>query len=278
MSRRNALDQYYLVPELFPLILEIIITRCIPETQYFMDTCGGNGEMAALLIKKFGRDRVFAYDIDPKGSFILSENFLDHDLLCSESTVTTVCFPPFGSNNNLAITFFNKCTRVSKFIVTILPMSAKKQHFQSQLDPYFHVVHESELPHKSFILNGKSHHVNCCFQIWEKLEYKRKIYKKKMNPTSAHFKFVDKTQNPDVAIIFTGCNAGKIISCTEAARYTSVYYIKITDDLLRENDNIYKLDLSKVASNTIGQKGVSKPEIVYGVNLLVIELLVPSVT
>ena len=279
MSKRNALDQYYLTPELFPLILEIIITRCIPETQYFMDTSAGRGEMIALLIKKFGRDRVFAYDIDPKGPFILSENFLDHDLLCSESTVTTICFPPFGTKGRLAIAFFNKCATVSKFIVTIFPKTAKKQYFQSQLDPHFHVIHESDLPHKSFVLNGKPHHVNCCFQIWEKLEYKRKIYKVKYHLTSPYFSFVDKHQNPDCAIINTGGKAGKILSCTEASEYAEkvVYYIKIHSDILKERDNIYKLDLSKVASNTVGQKGVSKPEIIYGIELLVIKLTLPSV-
>jgi len=277
MSKRNALDQYYLTPEMFPLILEVMIVRCIPETRYFIDTAGGKGEMIALLIRKFGRNRAFAYDIDPKGPFILSENFLEHDLLCPESTVTTVCFPPFGTNNNLAIAFFNKCARVSKFIVTILPMSVKKQYFQNRLDPYFHIIHESDLPHNSFILNGKSHHVNCCFQIWEKLEYKRKIYKRVYNPISPHFKFVKRTQNPDVAIMYTGCKTGKVLSCDEAARYNKTYYIKIIDDILKKDNNIYKLNFDKIANNTVGQRCVSKPEIIYGVNKLVIKLTLPQI-
>lgn len=277
MSRKNKLDQYYLTPEMFPLIFEVMVVRCIPETHYFIDTAGGKGEMIALLIKKFGRNRAFAYDIDPKGPFILSENFLEHDLLCPESTVTTVCFPPFGTNNNLAIAFFNRCARVSKFIVTILPMSAKKQHFQSRLDPYFHVIHESDLPHNSFILNGKPHHVNCCFQIWEKLEYKRKIYKRVKNPTSPHFKFVKEAENPDIAIIFTGFNAGKIISCREAAGRNTVYYIKIIDAVLKKDNNIYKLDMTEVAGNVVGQHSTSKPEITYAINQLVIELVLPQI-
>lgn len=273
MSRKSKYDQYYINPERIPWMLDIILKKCVPTTDYFMDVAAGNGEIAARLRKICGDSRVFAYDIDPKADFIQSEDFLKHNLLCSESTVTTICFPPFGKNVSLATRFFNKCTKVSKFIVTIFPMSIKKQYFQSKLDPYFHIISSADLPYNSFILHGKSYNVKCCFQIWEKLEYEREVYTRIKHLNSPHFDFVAIDQDPNVAIIFTGRKAGKVISCKEALKYTKVYYIKIHEDILKENSNIYKLDMSEVANCTVAINSVTKSEITYAINLLMIELL-----
>ena len=277
MSRKSKYDQYYISPEKIPWMLNIILEKCVPITDYFIDTAAGRGEIAVHLRKIFGPNCVFAYDIDPKANFIQSENFLDHRLLCAESTATTICFPPFGKKGSLAIAFFNKCAKVSKFIVTVFPMSAKKQYFQSKLDPYFHITFSANLPRNSFILDGKPYNVKCCFQIWEKLEYKRKIFVQTKCPKSSHFDFVDISQNPDVAIIFAGCKAGKIISCKEALKYSETYYIKIHDDILKKDNNIYKLDISEVARCTVAANCVAKPEIVYAINLLIIKLLMPYI-
>lgn len=275
MSRKSELDQYYIKNELCPKMLKIILTKCIPETKYFLDGCAGKGKLITLLRELYGKNRVFAFDLDPKGDHIKAENFLEHCLLCSENTVTSICFPPFGKKASKAIKFFNKCASVSKFIVTVFPISVKKQYVQSKLDPNFHVIFSKDLPNNSFILNEKPYHVNCCFQIWEKLEYKRRVFKQTRYPSSPHFKFVDKNQNPDVAIIFTGRRAGEILSCTEAAKYSSVYYIKIYDNILKKEKNIYKVDLTETANSSVGQKNVSKPEIIYAINLLMIKLTLP---
>lgn len=279
MSKRNELDQYYLDPILIPEMLYIIRKVCVPTTRYFLDTSAGKGELISLLRGLYGKNRVFAFDLDPKGDHIKAENFLEHCLLCAENTVTTICFPPFGKKASKAIKFFNKCAPVSKFIVTVFPMSVKKQYVQSKLDPHFHVIFSRNLPQNSFILNEKPYHVNCCFQIWERLEYKRKTFKVTKFHSSPHFKFVNKDQNPDVAIIFTGYRAGKIISCAEASKRSqkTLFYIKITDDVLKEDDNIYKLDMVEVANNTVGQNTVTKPEIIYAINLLIIKLTLPQI-
>lgn len=280
MSKKSKYDQYYTESETALRLFNIIIQICT-ETKFFLEPSAGKGVFSSLLMDKYGKDRVFAYDIEPKANHILSENFLDHNLLCSESTVTTILCPPFGYHNVLAITFFNKCATVSKYIAAIFPRSANKHSFQSKLNPYFHIIYNENLSYNSFVLNEDLYNVDCCFQIWERLEYKRRTDKmrSKVTTISPHFAFVNKDQKSDVAIIVSGTKAGKVISCKKATNYSedSVYYIKIYDELLKKK-NIYKLNLVEEANNTVGQNSVSKPEIVYAINLLIIELLSSQIT
>lgn len=275
MSKKSKLDQYYIKAKVADHVMGVTIQKCVPYTKYFVEPAAGKGTFSALLIDRFGKTRVFAFDIDPKANHIKLQNFLEYILQCETNTVTTILAPPFGWRAKLAIEFFNRCAGVSKFIVAIVPMSFKKHSIQSKLNPYFHTTHSEDLPHNSFILNEKPYHVNCCLQIWERLEYKRKTDKLKVNSTSKYFDFVKKNQNPDVAIVYIGNKAGKIISLAETLKYSRemIHYIKIKDELLKLGDNIYRLNRTKMTDKTAASHIVLKPEIIHAVNLLMIKLL-----
>jgi hypothetical protein len=125
-------------------------------------------------------------------------------------------------------------------------------------------VFETDLPENSFLINDKQHDVPSIFQIWEKRDNNRE---KVAQLTPSCYKFVEKTDNPDISFRRVGVNAGNIDTNFGDKSIQSHYFIKFTSrkikDILKKLKNI-KFDFN----NTVGPKSISKQELIKEFNRL----------
>jgi hypothetical protein len=126
---------------------------------------------------------------------------------------------------------------------------------------------EMDLPDKSFLVDGVEHDVPCVFQIWEKKTYNR-VVSEKLEPTN--FIFVEKTDNPDISFRRVGVNAGTIDTNIDEKSVQSHYFIKFTNKkTIQENiQNLYQITYD--FNNTVGPKSISKQELIFKFNPLLI--------
>ena len=135
---------------------------------------------------------------------------------------------------------------------------------QKTFDPYFHLIHQEDLPQNSFNVNGDEHDVPCVLQIWLKKGEKRKIAKT-LVPNDT-YTFVKKDQSPDIAFRRVGVYAGKITKDFADKSDQSHYFIKFSggvdiDDFLKKFKKVvFDTD------NTVGPKSISKQELMKVMN------------
>ena len=102
------------------------------------------------------------------------------------------------------------------------------------------------------------------FQIWVYKNYKREFIQKQI---PIKFKFVKKTENPDISFRRVGINAGTISLNINDKSIQSHYFIKfiLNDDII--DDIIEKLKSIKFNfNNTVGPKSISKQELIIEFN------------
>jgi hypothetical protein len=124
-----------------------------------------------------------------------------------------------------------------------------------------------DLPDKSFLVDGVEHDVPCVFQIWEKKTHNRVVLEK-LEPTN--FIFVEKTDNPDISFRRVGVNAGTIDTNIDEKSIQSHYFIKFTN---KKNIQENIQQLSKITydfNNTVGPKSISKQELIFKFNPLLL--------
>ena len=124
----------------------------------YLEPSAGDG---AFVIPLAGR-KVAAIDIQPQSPLVTQGNFLTSDL---QSTVV-LGNPPFGRRGKLAVEFINKAAGFADYIAFILPVQFRKYLTQKNLDPNLSLILDQTLPPDSFLLEGKSYKVRCCYQIW----------------------------------------------------------------------------------------------------------------
>ena len=141
----------------------------------------------------------------------------------------------------------------------ILPKSFKKDSLKKTFQLNFHLILETDLPNRSFLVDGIEHDVPCIFQIWKKMEYNRDVFPK-LEPTG--FVFVNKMEDPDISFRRVGVNAGKIDTYITDKSIQSHYFIKFTNNKLLSN-NVKNISTIKYSfNNTVGPKSISKQELI----------------
>jgi hypothetical protein len=122
------------------------------------------------------------YNLLPKnrriGIDIVKSNpdFIQHDFLSwkpKDKNKKYICVgnPPFGYRAWLALSFVNHASLFSDYIAFIVPMAFQSNGKSNVKDRIkeFHLVHQSSIPHDSFIdIDGKTVKINALFQIWKK--------------------------------------------------------------------------------------------------------------
>ncbi len=267
--QRNTIDKYYTNPTTVNLCIENIKKYVIPnDLDVIIEPSAGNGAFIAG-IKSLTYNQIF-YDIEPENEEIIKQDFLTLDirktgLYGTENKVHIVGKPPFGRQSSLAKKFIKKSCEFADSISFILPKSFKKDSMTKKFPLNFHCIFEIDLPDNSFIVNGIPHNVPCIFQIWVKRAYNREAIEQ-IEPL--HFKFVKKTENPDISFRRVGVNAGTIdASCEKSIQ--SHYFIKFTNDKSIA-DNITLLSaITYDFNNTIGPKSISKQELIQKFNPLI---------
>ena len=267
---RNTIDKYYTNQDAVNLCIENIKKYVIPnDIDVIIEPSAGNGAFIAG-IKSLTYNQIF-YDIEPENEEIIKQDFLMLDihaigLYGTENKIHIVGNPPFGRQSSLAIKFIKKSCEFADSISFILPKSFKKDSMTKKFPLNFHCIFEIDLPDNSFIVNGVAYNVACIFQIWMKRSYNREAIEQ-IEPL--HFKFVKKTENPDISFRRVGVNAGTIdASCEKSIQ--SHYFIKFTNNKSIA-DNITLLSaITYDFNNTIGPKSISKQELIQKFNPLLL--------
>jgi predicted RNA methylase len=264
--KRDTIDKYYTKP--------CVVEKCIISVkQYINISCNdliiepsaGNGAFISS-IKTIPAMSYKFYDLEPENHIdIIKQDFLDLDVsqLKDYKKIHIIGNPPFGRQSSLAIKFIKKCCDFSNSISFILPKSFKKDSMQRYFSNHFHLTYQVDLPEKSFLVNGNETDVPCIFQIWISKDIPRvKIDKEE----PINFKFVTKTDNPNISFRRVGINAGNIIRDSEDKSPQSHYFIEFTNNKTIE-ENIEKLKSIKFDfNNTVGPKSISKQELIKEFN------------
>jgi predicted RNA methylase len=258
---RETTDKYYTHPQIVNLCMQEIKTHLnISKEDQIIEPSAGNGVFINS-IKQLSNNHHF-YDIEPDHPEIIQQDFLLFRPV-SNQTIHIIGNPPFGRQSSTAIKFIKKSAEFAKTISFILPKSFKKESMQKSFPIHFHLLHESDLPEKSFLVNGLEYDVPCIFQIWEKREDPR-IVKPPLEP--ADFQFVQKTENPHISVRRVGVYAGKIEKEIESKSIQSHYFIQFTNEKSID-ENIESLKSIVFShNNTVGPRSISKQELIEEFN------------
>ena len=137
-----------------------------------------------------------------------------------------------------------------------------KKHFPLN----FHLEYENDLPENAFRVNDTPYNVPCVFQIWIKKDSVREITE---IPTPQGFKFVKKSDTPDISLRRVGVYAGKIDKHVDDKSEQSHYFIKFDNEL---HDSVYDTIANinyPSKSDTVGPRSISKPNVTVELNKII---------
>lgn len=265
--RRNTIDKYYTKDSIVELCLTLVKNNIqINKDDIIIEPSAGNGSFITG-IKRITTNFRF-YDIEPEHEEIVMQDYLLYTFTNIKNNFPKIHIignPPFGRQSSLAIKFIKKSCEFCDSISFILPKSFKKDSLKKSFPINFHLIVESDLPDKSFLVNNIEYNVEAIFQIWEKRTYDRIIPEKL---ESLNFEFIKKTENPDISFRRVGINAGVINKNIDTQSIQSHYFIKFTNDKSID----YNIEqLSKITfdfNNTVGPKSISKQELIFKFNPL----------
>jgi predicted RNA methylase len=237
----------------------------IDKNDLIIEPSAGNGAFIPG-IKTFSEHCVF-YDLEPENSEIIKQDYLMMDSNAFKTgetrSIHVIGNPPFGRQSSMAIQFIKKSCEFCNTIAFILPKSFKKDSLKKTFPLCFHLVFETDLPDKSFLVNGEEYNVDSVFQIWERKSVDR-VVAEKVEPIG--FVFVEKIDNPDISVRRVGVYAGKIDANSSEKSVQSHYFIKFTNNQLVV-ENMEKLKSIKFGhNNTVGPRSISKQELIVEFN------------
>lgn len=260
---RDTTDKFYTSDETVKICIELIKRyMVIDKDDLIIEPSAGNGSFLSG-IKSLSNNYKF-YDLFPEHSEIVTQNYLELDVSDFKkfNNIHVVGNPPFGRQSSMSIKFIKKSCEFCNSISFILPKSFKKDSMKTKFDKYFDLIDEIDLPKDSFLVSGEKYDVPCVFQIWKKNTTAR-IENVKTYPSN--FKFVKKSESPDITFRRVGVNAGNISKDIDK-NTQSHYFIKFNKDM--NIDDIIK-KLEKVTfehNNTVGPRSISKQELIVEFN------------
>lgn len=265
--RRNTIDKYYTAEFAVDLCLSHIQTYIqTSETDLIIEPSAGNGAFIPG-IKTITNHYEF-YDLEPENEEIIKQDYLCYDYVRVRNKYEKIHIignPPFGRQSSFAIKFIKKSCEFCNSISFILPKSFKKESLRKTFPANFHLLFETDLPDKSFLVQGIEHNVPCIFQIWEKKDYNREVTEKLI---PLNFSFVSKTESPHISFRRVGVNAGNIDTNIDEKSVQSHYFIKFDKTPTKVlYENIQNLQYSN-KDHTIGPKSISKQELIREFNTL----------
>jgi len=165
MNKSKNLDQFYTCSSTARYCSDLL-TSTLPKLGYktfrFIEPSVGTG---AFLLS--GLNFYKCYDIDPQVPRAIKQDFLLIPFPKKPAkNLVIIGNPPFGKRSKQAIAFLNKSSKHVDTIGFILPAHFKKWSAQKQIDEKLNLVLQEDLPHYSFVFNGKQYDVRCVFQIW----------------------------------------------------------------------------------------------------------------
>jgi predicted RNA methylase len=266
------LDKYYTKLSIVDLVIEKIKENIkIKKHHLIIEPSAGNGAFINSI--KQLTDNYLFYDLKPESNEITKLDYLTFDyteLKSKYSKVHIIGNPPFGKQSSLAIKFIKKSCEFCNTISFILPKSFKKLSLKKHFPLNFHLLLEYDLPKKSFLVNNVEYDVPCILQIWKK-KNKTRIMEQIVTPNG--FKFVKKTDNPDISFQRVGSKAGLIEDNNNFINGKSIqsnYFIKLEYNIENLGNLSFIIEkLKKIKfdiDNTVGPKSISKQELIKKFN------------
>ncbi len=254
------MDRFYTHKGIAAYYVSRLLARRMPEGAVFLEPAAGDGAFYNSLVEA-GCD-VTALDIAPACSGVLHHDFFEFDtnILRSNGPVVTIGNPPFGKISSEAIKFFNHAAECSEIIAFILPRTFRKLSIQKQLNKYFHLVLDENLPKDAFLKDGVVHDVPCCWQIWSKKKYPRID---PVPPDVSHLIDYATPSNADFSLRRVGGRAGAVLDGTDYSP-SSTYFIKEIRHGVR--NILAAIDWSGVRDNTAGVRSISKTEVAFALS------------
>jgi len=240
MSSSKSKDKFYTVSEVAQKFVSKV-NQIFPFDEFdeIIEPSAGNGT-----ILKFLPEGSIGLDLYPEAEGIKEQDFFLYEnsycSLTNRKRILTIGNPPFGKGymNPLAKGFFNKAAEFSEVIAFIIPAkwhTAWKIHFQ--LNDDFGLYYSEVLPKNSFVLDGKSYDVPCCFQIWSRVPHKTlKDIRIRQRP---------KTKHPDFEMFLTCDNVPALPTVREQIAKQEYW-----DFGFKYWGNIHVCEFSEVPVNT----------------------------
>lgn len=176
--------------------------------------------------------------------------------------------PPFGTQNSIAIQFFNHAAKFARTIAFIVPRTWKRDQVQNQLCPWFHLsetvdLHEEMGGGRIFQGTDKTN-VKCCFQVWDRMESKREKVKGNLEHKDWVFlKYEERDTglhppaNADFVVLAYGNRPGTVDESLHRWRPKSVHFIKSNIGIEELKARFNALDFSQ-ASDSARQSSMGK--------------------
>jgi predicted RNA methylase len=268
-TRIEGLDKFYTV--------ESVVNTCISSVskQYDWNTwelviepSAGNGSFFHKI--PVPNDKKIGLDIQSEHLDIIEKDFFDYEVGEKNGKILVIGNPPFGRNCSIAVKFFNHASNWCDTIAFIIPRTFRRESIQNRLNLKFHLILDEEIPIKPCSFTPPMM-VKCCFQIWEKRDYKREIVKLDTSHDDWDFLSLgpndDKNQptppsNTDFVIRAYGGKCGEIKTDNmDNLRPKSWHWIKCNKNKEELIDKFSKLDYSNCL-NTARQNSLGRGELV----------------
>ena len=262
---RDGLDQYYTHPEIAARCVASLFRHTEPYKMDFLEPSAGDGAFTTQLI--WNGLRSTSVDIDPKSENIIKGDFLEGDFFPESDYLAVVGNPPFGWAAGTAIKFFNRAAERAQIIAFIVPRSFRKGSIQDKLDPSFWLIHDEDIPHMAFLLDGKPHDVPCAWQIWRKSV---RLREPAGTPDVSHIIAYTDQSRADFAFRRVGRRAGSVLPLGAGQSYsegTTLFMQQIHENALAMVAEAGRR-LSQTGNQTAGVRSICKREIAIELNKL----------
>ena len=201
---RDPIDKYYtktaVVVACVATMKKFVKPKCLRDV--IIEPSAGNGAFLSELRKL--KCRVKMYDIRPDHPDVIERDFLAvpiEEMISGgapgdkDVRIHVVGNPPFGRQASLASKFIKRSCAFADSVSFILPKSFKKDSMRRAFPVNFHLVHQSDIPVSSFLVNDKEHDSPCVFQVWVKRDEPRVM---PAIHAPAHFVFVKRPDSDAV--------------------------------------------------------------------------------
>lgn len=164
-------DKYYtnanIVDGLIEVLKKLFNDHNMDLNKYiFLEPCAGGGAFLDGLERNLPGTKYKAFDILPEDSRIEKANFLEIDHKFNKKLIS-IGNPPFGYKGDLAKAFINKCSEWGPVVAFVLPIQFRRYNIQKLLNADLKLIYSSsDLPKKSFTLEGKPFDVRSMYQVW----------------------------------------------------------------------------------------------------------------
>lgn len=264
MGKSEDLDQYFtkkpLAKQLYDITKRVFGKKNFDGYDCWLEPAAGDGSFFHLL----PQDQRLGIDIDKQ---IDDPNVFEYDFLTIDTKIfddrryVAIGNPPFGKNSALAIKFFNRCAEICEAIAFIVPRTFEKYSVINRLHPYFHRIHQHNLPDNSFEIDGIDKSVPCVFQIWIKRQKKRELITVYHRHDDLEFLPTDRLHEATILFQRVGGGAGNFKDPGTGSGYSwkSNYHIKCSEEAVKILRSITEWPTKY---HTAGNPSISKSDLI----------------